>query len=240
MTGRPRLERTTYLLGIAAPLLALLGAYGSGWGFWPFTTGFLFLGIALLAALAALICGIIGWRLNRPAGGSGGFARFGMLLAFAFVAVMAALFWRAGSSPRIHDVTTDSADPPAFETLTLRKDNLIGVGTIENWRKIHDEGYADIRPVVLAMPPAEAMKKAKALVEARGWEIASADDGRIEATETASPFAFKDDVVIIATPENGGAATRIDMRSVSRVGLSDLGVNAERVRGFLNDLQSAE
>lgn len=240
MTLRPHLERSIYWFGILGMLAALLGAYGSGWGWWPFTTGFLFVGIGAVCALATVVLAIVAWRLNRDNGGSGGFVRFALLLALILLALIGYWFVRGASYPQIHDVTTNSADPPAFKALTLREDNLIGVYNIDNWRKVHDGAYSDIRPVVLAVTPDQAIAKAKTLIEARGWEVAADEDGRIEATDTITPFRFKDDVVIVATPENGGAATRVDMRSVSRVGVSDLGVNAERLRAFLRDLQSAE
>ncbi|RAN32913.1 DUF1499 domain-containing protein [Hyphomonas pacifica] len=78
------------------------------------------------------------------------------------------------------------------------------------------------------------------LVKDRGWKIVSADaaEGRIEATETSFWFGFKDDVMIrVLAMEAGG--TRIDVRSTSRVGLSDLGANAKRVRNLLDDIEVA-
>jgi uncharacterized protein (DUF1499 family) len=82
------------------------------------------------------------------------------------------------------------------------------------------------------------MARARSIVNARGWLVTLSNDSRIEATDTVSPFRFKDDIVIVATPESGGAVTRIDIRSVSRVGVSDLGVNAKRVRALLADLRA--
>jgi len=59
--------------------------------------------------------------------------------------------------------------------------------------------------------------------------------GRIEATDSTFWFGFIDDVVVRLTPETDGG-TRVDVRSVSRVGLGDAGANARRVRNFLFDL----
>ncbi len=42
-------------------------------------------------------------------------------------------------------------------------------------------------------------------------------------------FGFKDDVVIRVRPVADGGSSRIDVRSISRVGLSDLGANAKRI-----------
>ena len=76
------------------------------------------------------------------------------------------------------------------------------------------------------------------LAEARGWDILSAlpEEGRFEATATRTLFGFEDDVVLRVKPTETGEGSIVDMRSVSRVGVSDLGANAERVRSFLADL----
>ena len=76
--------------------------------------------------------------------------------------------------------------------------------------------------------------RALAVAQAQGWEIVTADksSGRIEATETTRWFGFTDDVVVRLTP--WGAGTRVDVRSVSRTALGDLGRNARRIRGFLD------
>ena len=69
-----------------------------------------------------------------------------------------------------------------------------------------------------------------------GWEVVDADVGTgvIEATDTTLWFGFKDDVVIRITPTTAGS--RIDMRSLSRVGRSDVGANAARIRKFFAKL----
>jgi uncharacterized protein (DUF1499 family) len=66
-----------------------------------------------------------------------------------------------------------------------------------------------------------------------GWEIVDADpvEGRIEATDRTLWFGFADDVVIrLATTDSG---TRLDVRSKSRIGGSDVGANARRIRRYL-------
>jgi len=84
----------------------------------------------------------------------------------------------------------------------------------------------------------EVMVKAERLAKARGWDIAVyvPAQGRLEATETSALFRFKDDIVLRVRPTENGTGSIIDMRSVSRVGQSDLGVNAKRVKAFLADL----
>jgi uncharacterized protein (DUF1499 family) len=93
--------------------------------------------------------------------------------------------------------------------------------------------YPDIGPLALAMPPATAFARALDAAKGMGWEIVAADAGagRIEATATTPWFGFRDDVVVRITP--AAAGSRVDVRSVSRVGRSDLGTNARRIREYL-------
>jgi uncharacterized protein (DUF1499 family) len=83
------------------------------------------------------------------------------------------------------------------------------------------------------------IRKAERLARERGWAIAKVDTaaGILEATETSRFFRFKDDVIVRARPAPDGNGTLVDMRSISRVGGSDVGMNAKRVREFLGDLQ---
>jgi uncharacterized protein (DUF1499 family) len=81
------------------------------------------------------------------------------------------------------------------------------------------------------------MQRALDAARSLGWEVVASDaaTGRIEATATSRWFGFKDDVVVRIRPE--GAGSRVDVRSMSRVGVGDLGANAERVREFLAKLR---
>ena len=62
-------------------------------------------------------------------------------------------------------------------------------------------------------------------------------DGRIEATDTTFWFGFKDDVVIRISKSDKGS--QLDIRSVSRVGKSDVGTNAKRIRKFLKEMEQS-
>ena len=103
--------------------------------------------------------------------------------------------------------------------------------------KLQQQGYPDIKSLIVKAPPAEAMQKAIDAARSSGWEIVSTDSpsGRLEATDTTMWFGFKDDIVVQVRPEASGGS-RIDVRSVSRVGGSDVGANAKRIREFLSRL----
>ena len=97
--------------------------------------------------------------------------------------------------------------------------------------------YPEIQPLRLELVPDVAFTQAHEAAKGQGWEIVDTDRsaGRIEATDTTFWYGFKDDVVVRLTPE--GSATRVDVRSVSRVGLGDVGKNASRIREYLKALQ---
>jgi uncharacterized protein (DUF1499 family) len=113
-----------------------------------------------------------------------------------------------------------------------------GMTPQQRWEVIHRDEYGDIRTVRINQSVADVITKAERLAKVRGWEVAVADpiQGRLEATATTRFFGFKDDVVLRVKPTENGSGSVVDMRSVSRVGVSDLGVNAKRVRAFLADL----
>jgi uncharacterized protein (DUF1499 family) len=146
---------------------------------------------------------------------------------------------KAKSVPRIHDITTDPFDPPTFLALMPLRVAMPN-GAAYGGSKVAEQqqkGYPDIKSLVMKAPPAEAVQKAIDAARASGWEIVSADapTGHIEATDTTFWFGFKDDIVVRVRPEPSGGS-RVDVRSVSRVGLSDVGANAKRVREFLSRL----
>ncbi len=243
--------KTIFGLGLGSILIALVGALGSGWGLWDFRFGFQLLMIAFGAALLALLGGfVVGWWAKRKGRVAARPLRWaGMALGGALAVWLFSFAYTARSVPAIHDISTDLADPPQFRMLAVRADNLDqipgeddpemkGMNPLQRWAAIHGKAYGDIRSVRIAMPVAEVIAKAERLAKVRGWEIAVSDpiEGRLEATETTRFFRFKDDVVIRVRPTEDGTGSIVDMRSISRVGISDLGVNAKRVRSFIADL----
>ncbi|MEE9433480.1 MAG: DUF1499 domain-containing protein [Sphingorhabdus sp.] len=241
----------TWIIVIAAAgaaLWGLIGPVGSGLGLWHFGTAiggmFWSFWISIGAALFGILFVWLGRRAGKP--------RRPLLWLAILVAVLYAgwlMSLASKAEPRIHDISTDLADPPAFQVLKLREDNLDnipgadaddmrGLSPLQRWDVIHKEAYGDIDSVRINQPVNEVMAKAERLAKARGWDIAVfvPEQGRLEATETSALFRFKDDVVLRVRPTENGTGSIIDMRSISRVGQSDLGVNAKRVKAFLADL----
>ncbi len=144
------------------------------------------------------------------------------------------------SVPRIHDITTDTDDPPRFVALLPARQASsngadYGGPAVAAQQK---RGYPDIRPMLLPDPPERAFAKVEAAARAMGWHIAAAvpAEGRLEATDTTRWLRFKDDIVVRVAPAPNGS--RVDVRSVSRIGRSDLGLNARRIRAFLARLST--
>ena len=238
-TGRrpARSAGTSLWLGITGISLAIAGSYGSGQDFWPFTIGLLMVAVAFLLGAIGGLSGLFALIRNRSGSGLGRRITIGLLLCGVVLAGVGPWIYRGVSLPPIHDVTTDLANPPAFASLPMRKDNLAGIESLDQWRELHRKAYGDIAPITLRMTPEAAIARAQTLATERGWTIALGAAGRLEATDTVSPFKFKDDVVILATPTPDGQSTIINMRSVSRVGASDFGINAKRTREFMAAFQ---
>jgi uncharacterized protein (DUF1499 family) len=227
--------------GLALALLcaaaAVLAGLGSRWGWWHFRTGFQILTWAAyggLAAAAVSFAGIVMALARAPRRGLIS-ASLGLALGLVVVGIPWQLKLTAQRVPPIHDITTDTENPPAFVAVVpLRKDapNPADYGGPEIAAQ-QQAAYPDLKPLLLNVSPEQAFGKALAAARVMGWEIveANARDGRIEATDTTFWFGFKDDVVVRIRA--GDQGTRIDVRSVSRVGKSDVGTNAKRIRAYI-------
>lgn len=136
--------------------------------------------------------------------------------------------------PPIHDISTDTLDPPQFLVLDDSREgarNSLAYGGPEVAAQ-QQSAYPDIAPIRSELPAETAFARAISIAQFMEWEIVSqdADNLRFEATARTPVFHFADDVVVLVTPQDDGS--RIDIRSVSRIGRGDRGVNAERIRAF--------
>jgi uncharacterized protein (DUF1499 family) len=240
-----RLPLLALLLALAAAVLLAAGPLGWRAGWWHFRIGFFYLMpwaayCGLAAVAVALLALIVGRRVN-------GARHIAIaILAAAIGAVIAYVPWHysqmRGIYPSIHDITTDWDNPPEFQAiLPLRQAEEANPVAYEG-AKVSDQqrkAYPDIAPLTLDLAPAEAFARALKTAEQLGWTIVATDPGagRIEASQQSRWFRFTDDVVIRIAA--AGSGSRVDLRSVSRMGRGDFGVNAARVRGFLAALRAA-
>ena len=192
-----------------------------------------YLGITTMAV--SLVTGWLAYRRGE---------RLGMWLAgVTFVAGIVTFGipfqWQrsARAAPPIHDVTTDLENPPTFVAVVpLRADTPNSLDRPPLLAEQQRKAYPDLAPVTLPASQDQVFDRALAVAQDLGWRIVTADKaaGRIEATDTTRWFGFEDDVVVRLTP--WGSGTRVDVRSVSRVGRGDAGTNARRIREYLGQL----
>jgi uncharacterized protein (DUF1499 family) len=233
--GARRVTRLALALSLLA--LALLAVSGPatrlGWLHWSAGLG-LFRFVAY-GGIAGAVLGLLG-----GIAGGGGRPALGALAAGALaLSVPVGMMQRARSVPAIHDVSTDTGDPPRFADPARRAGAANppehpGAAVAAEQKR----AYPDLAPLVLPIPPRAAFDRALAAVRAQGWEVVLADPqtGAIEAVVTTRWFGFRDDVLIRVRPEAAGS--RVDVRSKSRVGRSDLGANAARIRRLLEALRA--
>jgi uncharacterized protein (DUF1499 family) len=235
------MKRIPLIISILAALTLLMSGIGTRAQLWSFRTGFELLRwsarAGLLAAGLAVIFLLIPKLRQRSAVALGVAIIIGLLTAYV------PWSWqrRGRAAPPIHDITTDTERPPEFvAVLPLRADapNEAGYGGAEIASQ-QRQAYPDLQPLVLNVQPDSAFVLARNAAERMGWEIVAADSSakRIEATATTRWFGFKDDVVVRIEPAPTGS--RIDVRSVSRVGRGDVGTNARRIRAYLRRLEES-
>ncbi len=228
------------LLALAGGLLLLGAGPGVRAGFWTFETGFMLLGASAYVGLAAGAVCLIVLAVPRLRGGAARSLIAALAVSAAVVFVPWQFLQRARSVPPIHDISTDTENPPAFVAVLPLRANAPnsaaygGRGIAEQQRK----AYPDIQPLTLGVPASVAFSRARDVAEGMGWRIVASDPatGRIEAVATTLWFGFNDDVVVRVAAIGDGS--RIDVRSVSRVGLSDIGTNARRIREYLAKLKT--
>jgi hypothetical protein len=232
-----------FALAVFAGIAAALSGLGYRLGWWHFTTGFATLRIAAYCGLGAATISLIGGlAVSREHHQSLLFLAVAGILSGLVIAGVPWTHMRIVQEvPRIHDITTDTVNPPVFVSiLPLRRDapnSALYEGPA--LAAVQVSAYPDIRPLFLPEAPDAAFPHALMTARNMGWRIVDANSalGRIEAIDTTFWYGFKDDIVVRITPASGGS--RIDVRSVSRVGKSDVGTNAGRIRSYLRELAEA-
>jgi uncharacterized protein (DUF1499 family) len=220
-------------LGLAIIAVLMLAASGPGVRFdaWSYRLGLsLFRWSAYVAIAAALFAVVV---LAAP-----GTRRLGITSPLLALILGLAVFYvpfqfqrQARAVPPINDISTDTANPPQYMTAARPYPG-------REFARQQRDAYPDLASVAMPLPREEAFARAVAAAEAMGWEVVGRDaaSGRIEAVDTTKWFGFKDDIAIRVSPAGEGAS-RIDVRSKSRVGRSDLGTNARRIRAYVERLK---
>ncbi|OUS04595.1 hypothetical protein A9Q90_07405 [Gammaproteobacteria bacterium 54_18_T64] len=254
------------MLGFAT-LLSLFcvlgGALSFRFGLLPFGLSFTTYGLGLLACglLTLTLGALIARRLARKQD----LAKLPLylLLCAAPVAVVVNQVGPAGfQRPAIHDISTDLLQPPVF--VFAQAERGAGENSLQHGGQALAEqqrqGYPHLAALHLSATRADVWTAAQAVIANNNWRLLGEDKsrGHIEAAATTPLMGFTDDMVIrisaapvsakasenkiivdVGARENPPAKEHliVDVRSVSRVGVSDLGANAARIEGFLKDVQ---
>jgi len=217
-------KRITLALAVLAGLLLVTSGPGTRFGVWSLRVGVGMFGGAMLIGLAAAGAAIVGLAMPLVRARSAPVLVAALMVGAASAAVPLDFLRRVKTLPYINDITTDTEQPPQFASPKTYQ---------SHFAELQQIGYPDLHPLELALSPAQAYARAVKIATGLGWDITTVDErtGRIEAVVTTRWFGFKDDVVIRITP--AGAGSRVDMRSKSRFGRSDVGTNAQRIQDFL-------
>jgi uncharacterized protein (DUF1499 family) len=250
---------------IITPLWFAAAGFGSRLGLWDWSFGlgimtfdlgpkllFATVGLGAVALLLSVLYRIIFGQANAP--GVGGY-----VAAVAAIVVGGAGLWYADgvrsmarTLPPIHDISTDTANPPQFSAAMVERREVDGASNSVDYPskvdprserplpEVQAEAYPEIQPIMTDAEPELAYRAALGVAREMGWRVTTTSQEALmfEGTATTLWFGFKDDVVVRVTAADEGGA-RIDARSVSRVGVSDLGANAARLEAFSDRVRSS-
>ena len=244
--------RLAFILALLLPVYFLIAALGTKFGLFGWRIGFGLLvfklgALVLFGVFGIAVIGLILALVIKPRQGWGR-ALTALLVPTLALGFVVSVMSKARTIPPIHDISTNIQDPPQFPQSVVAARTAIGGGNAVSsmtapvamlkGKSVGEIGQAanpDIQPLTLAMPVADSTALAVTAAKAQGLKVVTVDPaaGRVEAIAESFWFGFKDDVAIRVTPGASAASSVVDIRSTSRVGVSDLGANARRVRGLL-------
>ncbi|NOZ42544.1 MAG: DUF1499 domain-containing protein [Alphaproteobacteria bacterium] len=231
-------SRILWILALVLLVIILGAGPGVHLGFWTPFEGFMFslwAGFFGGLSIAGLAVAVIIILFMSPGKAGIGITVLSLVIGLGLAAPVSYLRLSGGGGVvPIHDITTNMDSPPEFMVLVGKR----GKGAnslIYNPQRLVDlqkKAYPDIKPLLTPVAADKAFSRALKVAEAMGWTVTGIDARarRFEATDHSFWFNFADDIVVVIKKTTNGS--RIDMRSISRVGVSDLGVNADRIRNF--------
>ncbi len=238
--GWQKLGPILTIVGVVVLALSPLG-YRLGWFGIPIALLRLIPAGVVLCALGLVVSLVAIVRTPSTAGaGARVLPVLAIVLGIAACIVPVAGIVKGKQVPRIHDITTDTEAPPAFVALAAERsaapNGLDYAG--DKIAALQKAAYPDLKTVFSPLSPDALFDRAQRAVGGFGWHLAEANRNqlRIEAVDTSLLYGFKDDIVVLIRSDAGGS--RMDVRSASRVGRSDLGANAARIRKFVQRVTS--
>jgi uncharacterized protein (DUF1499 family) len=228
------------IIAFVVPATLLIASLGCQMDWWSYAAGLEAVHWATWFGLVILGLSFFAFLFFSIKSQSSGQKR--ALVAFIVCLIPVALVlhkeYLAQKMPSIHDISTDLIHPPVFFAPIphrLANSNSLNYPG-EAVAKQQEEAYPDVKPLILTGSPSDILQHVLRLVHRNRWQLISVnpDKGEVQAVARSFWFGFKDDVVIRITPQ--GTSSRVDMRSVSRLGRNDLGTNAQRIEEFMQQL----
>ena len=226
---------------IVAVTMLLVAPLGSRLGLFDLTFALLMLVSAAVPATLGFFLGLIALFVSRKRGFRRDLPMLGIsiLTCGAVLGFMGLQFLTARSVPPIHNISTDVLDPPEFSEVVV---GLRGEGSnplaydAPEIAAQQRQAYPAVETLNVESAPEATVDRVVSVLKDMGLDVVNVDReaGIVEATDTSFWFGFKDDVVVRVRPSETGSV--VDARSVSRVGVSDLGVNARRIEDILTRL----
>lgn len=228
-----------YVLLMLVGCLAFISIAGVRVGVFEPLTGFALLKKSVIASLVLSVLAAASLYACRKEcnPSTNRFFYLVLILTFLYSAMWIVYYVQRSGLPSITDITTDTQMPPAYLNINfLRHSGDNSLRYNKDWADIQNKYYPNVKPLLVNKSKAAVFKEALQLVEDRGWQLVASypEVGLIEATARTPVFGFRDDVVVRLMQE--GDKVRVDVRSSSRVGKADYGVNAKRVVSYLRDL----
>lgn len=223
------------LLALAAIAIIVASGIGYRLGWWHFTRGLQVSEWATYGAAVALALSGIGLIQALPRAARRGRVMAVLGLLAALLPLGMALQWEIASrtTPPINDISTDTADAPVFWDMPNPTDYPGAKSAV-----LQREAYPDVVPLKLSLTPEHAFAQALSVAQQKGWTIVASvpAEGRIEATSSSLLYGFIDEVIVRVKAADGGSL--VDVRSRSRLGRIDRGVNARRIRDYMASLKA--
>jgi uncharacterized protein (DUF1499 family) len=233
-------------LVLSGAALCLLALAPLGWrlGLWQYGFGlYWMIPVSAFLAAIAVILSMLTLARERSQLRLRSLAMLFIALALgAGLIYLPGQYWYTRNTvPLIHDISTDTDNPPTFSAV-LAPRAAEHAGSVDDrgpqLAQLQKVAYPDLAPVMTALPMTRAFSEALGVAKSMpGWTVVAwdADAGRIEASQQSRWFRFTDDIVIRVAGAEAGS--RIDVRSTSRQGRSDYGVNAARIRAYTGALR---
>lgn len=199
----------------------------------------------LLGGSAVTIAGLLHGRFSSRVRTSWrGF--IAVILGLAVAAPMWAFERAKSNNASLHDVTTNLLDPPYFIYLAERSYDtssqlaLMGGRLEASYVDNHTAAYSDLQTIRLPLPAATTLQIAEEIAVRLGWHLEDkkSSPDQMEWSVVHPLFQLRSNIVVRVRSVDADKVSLLDVRAVSRLGVTDYGINASLIREFQREILS--